>query len=64
MELRDLNRIDIQQLPHSLQMLIECLGIENAYNLTCAFGGRPKYIPSTVNAPRCLRFSPRQPWTP
>ncbi|MCY1418694.1 Mor transcription activator family protein [compost metagenome] len=45
MELRDLNRIDIQQLPHSLQMLIECLGIENAYNLTCAFGGRPKYIP-------------------
>ncbi|MFK8328579.1 Mor transcription activator family protein [Pseudomonas sp. BJa5] len=26
-------------------MLIECLGIENAYNLTCAFGGRPKYIP-------------------
>lgn len=45
MEPRDLDRIDIHQLPHSLQMLIECLGIENAYNLTCAFGGRPKYIP-------------------
>lgn len=45
MELHDLKRIDTQQLPHSLQQLIECLGIENAYKLTCAFGGRPKYIP-------------------
>lgn len=45
MELHELDRIDIHQLPHSLQMLIECLGIENAYHLTCAFGGRPKYIP-------------------
>lgn len=45
MELPDLNRIDISQLPHSLQSLIECIGIENAYRLTCAYGGRPKYIP-------------------
>lgn len=45
MELQDLTAIDISQLPHSLQSLIECIGIENAYQLTCAFGGRPKYIP-------------------
>lgn len=41
----DLSCIDISQLPHSLQSLIECIGIENAYRLTCAYGGRPKYIP-------------------
>lgn len=41
----DLNNIDITQLPQSLQVLIECIGLENAYRLTCAFGGRPKYIP-------------------
>ncbi|MBF8747877.1 transcriptional regulator [Pseudomonas putida] len=45
MELPDLTSIDITQLPQSLQALIECVGIENAYALTCAFGGRPKYIP-------------------
>ncbi|MNP41717.1 Mor transcription activator family protein [compost metagenome] len=45
MELPDLTAIDISLLPHSLQSLIECIGIENAYQLTCAFGGRPKYIP-------------------
>ncbi|HAB03034.1 MAG TPA: transcriptional regulator [Pseudomonas sp.] len=45
MELPDLTAIDISQLPHSLQALIECIGLENAYHLTCAYGGRPKYIP-------------------
>jgi len=45
MEMPDLSNIDISQLPHSLQSLIECIGLENAYHLTCAFGGRPKYIP-------------------
>lgn len=45
MELPDLTCIDITLLPQSLQALIECIGIENAYALTCAFGGRPKYIP-------------------
>ncbi|MCG8291742.1 MULTISPECIES: Mor transcription activator family protein [Pseudomonas] len=45
MEMPDLNNIEVSQLPHSLQSLIECIGIENAYHLTCAFGGRPKYIP-------------------
>ncbi|WP_194788806.1 Mor transcription activator family protein [Pseudomonas sp. UFMG81] len=45
MEMPDLNNIEISQLPHSLQALIECIGLENAYHLTCAFGGRPKYIP-------------------
>ncbi|MFJ4430880.1 transcriptional regulator [Pseudomonas sp. NPDC089395] len=45
MEFPDLSAIDTSQLPHSLQALIECIGIENAYQLTCAYGGRPKYIP-------------------
>ncbi|USS53735.1 Mor transcription activator family protein [Pseudomonas kermanshahensis] len=45
MELPDLTRIDISQLPHSLQALIDCIGIDNAFQLTCAYGGRPKYIP-------------------
>lgn len=45
MEMPDLNNIDISQLPHSLQALIDCIGLANAYHLTCAFGGRPKYIP-------------------
>ncbi|TLP64773.1 MULTISPECIES: Mor transcription activator family protein [Pseudomonas] len=45
METPDLNNIDVSLLPHSLQSLIECIGLENAYHLTCAFGGRPKYIP-------------------
>ncbi|AUA32858.1 transcriptional regulator [Pseudomonas sp. SGAir0191] len=45
METPDLSHIDVSQLPQSLQALIECIGIENAYQLTYAFGGRPKYIP-------------------
>ena len=45
MQTPDLSQIDISQLPHSLQALITCIGIDNAYQLTCAFGGRPKYIP-------------------
>ncbi len=45
MELPDLSLIDISQLPHSLQALVDCIGIDNAYQLTCAYGGRPKYIP-------------------
>ncbi|AIZ32634.1 transcriptional regulator [Pseudomonas parafulva] len=45
MEMPDLTAVDVAQLPHSLQSLIECIGLENAYRLTCAYGGRPKYIP-------------------
>ncbi|QCI12726.1 transcriptional regulator [Pseudomonas putida] len=45
MELPDLTCIDTTLLPQSLQALIDCIGIEHAYALTCAFGGRPKYIP-------------------
>ncbi|QXI40623.1 Mor transcription activator family protein [Pseudomonas xantholysinigenes] len=45
MEMPDLSNIETSQLPQSLQSLIECIGLENAYRLTCAFGGRPKYIP-------------------
>lgn len=41
----ELKRIDIEQLPQSLQMLIDCIGIEHAYRLTSVYGGRPKYIP-------------------
>lgn len=45
MDVKELQRIDISQLPHSLQALVDCLGVEQAYRLTCLFGGRPKYIP-------------------
>lgn len=45
MDETDLLQVDIRLLPHSLQQLIECVGLEHAYRLTCAFGGRPKYIP-------------------
>lgn len=45
MEPKDLEHIDIHQLPHSLQVLIACIGLENAFRLTCVYGGRPKYIP-------------------
>lgn len=45
MDEHDLKQVDVRQLPHSLQELIECVGLENAYRLTSCFGGRPKYIP-------------------
>ncbi|MEE3916534.1 transcriptional regulator [Pseudomonas viridiflava] len=45
MELKDLQLVDIRQLPHSLQVLVSCVGLESAYRLTCEYGGRPKYIP-------------------
>lgn len=45
MDVMDLKHIDISLLPASLQSLIECIGIEHAYRMTCRYGGRPKYIP-------------------
>lgn len=45
MEPKDLEHIDVHQLPHSLQVLIACIGLESAFRLTCVYGGRPKYIP-------------------
>ncbi|QKZ04294.1 MULTISPECIES: Mor transcription activator family protein [Pseudomonas] len=45
MDINDLKQVDISQLPHSLQRLIDCVGVEHAYRLTCLYGGRPKYIP-------------------
>ncbi|WP_407311022.1 Mor transcription activator family protein [Pseudomonas sp. nanlin1] len=45
MDINELNRVDTRQLPRSLQMLIECIGVEQAYRLTRLYGGRPKYIP-------------------
>lgn len=51
MQMPDLSHIDISQLPHSLQALIDCIGIDNAYQLTCAYGGRPSTSPSTASAP-------------
>jgi len=50
MEPKDLEHIDVRQLPHSLQVLVACIGMENAFRLTCVYGGRPKYIPK--HAPR------------
>ena len=58
MEQHDLTLIDITQLPHSLQSLIECIGIENAYRLTCAYGGRPKYIPKHRERTRLVDILP------
>ena len=45
MEPKDLEHIDVHQLPHSLQVLVACIGLENTFRLTCIYGGRPKYIP-------------------
>ena len=45
MEPKDLEHIDVRQLPHSLQVLVACIGMENAFRLTCVYGGRPKYVP-------------------
>lgn len=58
MEIPDLSRIDTRQLPYSLQSLIECIGIENAYRLTCAYGGRPKYIPKHRERTRLVDILP------
>ncbi|HGM5579973.1 TPA: Mor transcription activator family protein [Pseudomonas putida] len=58
MELPDLTAIDVTQLPHSLQSLIECVGLENAYRLTCAYGGRPKYIPKHRDRTRLAELLP------
>lgn len=58
MELHDLTRIDVAQLPQSLQSLIECIGIENAYRLTCTYGGRPKYIPKHRERTRLVDILP------
>ena len=45
MDIEDLKKVDLSQLPQSLQVLIECVGVEQAYRLTSLYGGRPKYIP-------------------
>ncbi|MFJ2970713.1 Mor transcription activator family protein [Pseudomonas fulva] len=60
METPDLSHIDVSQLPQSLQALIECIGLENAYQLTCAFGGRPKYIPKHRDRTRLADVLPAE----
>ena len=45
MNSQQLQQIDVEQLPHSLQVLIDCIGVEQAYRLTQLYGGRPRYIP-------------------
>ncbi len=45
MNTQQLQQIDVEQLPHSLQVLIDCIGVEQAYRLTQLYGGRPRYIP-------------------
>ncbi|WP_296268159.1 transcriptional regulator [Pseudomonas sp. UBA6562] len=58
MDMPDLSHIDTHQLPESLQSLIECIGIENAYKLTQAYGGRPKYIPKHRERTRLIDVLP------
>lgn len=41
----DLSQVDTNRLPYSLRALIECVGVEQAYQLTLLYGGRPRYIP-------------------
>ncbi|WP_263262022.1 Mor transcription activator family protein [Pseudomonas sp. RIT-PI-S] len=45
MDTLDLSQVDTARLPHSLRALIDCIGVEQAYRLTCLYGGRPRYIP-------------------
>lgn len=47
MDVNDLNLVNIRQLPHPLQALIDCVGLEHAYRLTCEFGGRAQVHPQT-----------------
>ena len=54
MDVKDLVLIDVRQLPHSLQALIDCIGLENAYRLTREYGGPPSTSPSTPNVPPWL----------
>ncbi|WP_213881587.1 Mor transcription activator family protein [Pseudomonas sp. dw_358] len=58
MDVKDLNQIDISQLPASLQTLIECIGLENAYCMTRRYGGRPKYIPKHVRRTSLSQWLP------
>lgn len=58
MNLNDLKRVDIHLLPHSLQVLVECIGVENAFRLTSEYGGRPKYIPKQVQRTALSRVLP------
>nr|WP_225933287.1 Mor transcription activator family protein [Pseudomonas peradeniyensis] len=55
-----MSNIDITQLPQSLQALIECIGLDSAYRLTCAFGGRPKYIPKHRDRSKLADVLPSQ----
>lgn len=45
MDAVDLTHVDTTRLPLSLRVLIECVGVEQAYQLTRLYGGRPRYIP-------------------
>lgn len=58
MKLEDLKRIDVTHLPKSLQNLVDCLGVEQAYKLTCLFGGRPKYIPKHFGRTKLSKWLP------
>ncbi|MFF7710057.1 Mor transcription activator family protein [Pseudomonas sp. NPDC007930] len=58
MDVNTLKRIDISQLPQSLQLLIDCIGVEQAYRLTCLFGGCPKYIPKHAERTRLAQLIP------
>lgn len=58
MNINDLKRVDIHLLPHSLQVLVECIGVENAFRLTSEYGGRPKYIPKQAQRTALSKILP------
>ena len=58
MNIEDLKRIDVTHLPKSLQALVDCLGVEQAYRLTRLFGGRPKYIPKHAERTKLAKSLP------
>jgi len=58
MNINELDRVNIQQLPHSLQALIDCIGMENTYRLTSLYGGRAKYIPKHAQRTSLAKLLP------
>ena len=60
MDVNDLKQVDITLLPASLQALIDCIGLECAYRMTCRYGGRPKYIPKQARRTSLTQVLPPQ----
>lgn len=58
MNTEDLKRIDVSHLPRSLRNIVDCVGVEQAYRLTCLYGGRPKYIPKHAERTKLAKWLP------